>query len=54
MKLRIELIDDHDGSVSYRTLTLNKEWNELIFFEGRLDDIVNDMLDSYEKSKQNI
>ena len=49
MKLRLELIDDHEGSVSYRTVSLEDYDNDHV---GSLDDMVGDMLDSYQKSKQ--
>jgi hypothetical protein len=56
MKLRLELIDDHEGSVSYRNIELHSSHGDfsdpdLAF---NLNEIVEGMLDSYQKMKQNI
>jgi len=56
MKLRLELIDDHDGSVSYRMIDLKLDESMAEYYDRRddLQKIVDDMLDSYQKSKQKI
>jgi len=53
MKLRLELIDDHDGSVSYRMVDITDMAGGL-HIPSELYEITEDMLDSYQKSKQKI
>ena len=52
MKLRLELIDDHEGSVSYRIFELkhDREW----MLSEDITDVAYDMIASYEKSKEKI